>query len=543
MSVLERGRDSYDRRDWLDASRLLSAADEGSTLEASDLELLATTAYMLGRDEEHVRILERAHHSYVAASDGARAAYCACWIGINLALRGEMAQAGGWFGRAQRLVEDESTECLERGYLMLPLMLRHEATGEFAAAYEAAAEAIEIARRFDDRDLAALSIHAQGRARVKEGKLPEGLALLDETMVSVVGGELSPIVTGIVYCSVIEACQEVYELRRAREWTSALTSWCERQPDLVSFTGKCLMHRAEVMQVQGLWDRALEEATRASERFNREANDLAAGQTLYRQGEILRCRGELKAAEGAYRNARQRGWEPQPGLALLRLAQDDAGAAVASIRRVLGESDGQSSRAALLSACVEIMLSAGLLEEARKACIELEELAGDLESGVIAAMAAQARGSIAIADGDAWAALSALRQAAHTWTLLEAPYELARVRVLTARACSAVGDNDTAALEIEAACGALAELGAAHELSRARELLTSPEHSDPHGLTPRELEVLRALAAGKTNRAIAAELVISERTVDRHVSNIFSKLGVRSRAAATAYAYEHGLVT
>ncbi len=539
---VERGRASYERRAWLDVHAMLSAADEAGQLDAADLELLATAAYMLGRDDDHVRALERAHHEYLNQQEATRAARCACWAGINLALRGEFAQASGWFGRAQRLVEGEASDCAERGYLMLPLMLEQEAMGEYEVEYGTAADAADIGRRFGDADLVALAVHAQGRARVKQGRLRDGLALLDETMVAVTAGELSPIATGIVYCSVIEACQDVYELRRAREWTGALSDWCEQQPDLVSFTGKCLMHRAEVMQAHGDWPAALEEARRASERFTKEANDVAAAQTLYRQGEILRLQGELAAAEAAYRSASRTGWEPQPGLALLRLAQGDTEAALAAIHRILGETTNQPARPQLLDACVEIRLAVDDVDGARVASVELEALARDAESDVLTAMASQAHGAVALADGDDWAALSALREATLIWTRLDAPYELARVRVLTARACRSVGDGDTASMELDAACEAFTQLGAAAELARVKTLTESPRPADTHGLTPRELEVLRLVAAGATNRAVATELVVSERTVDRHVSNIFAKLRVGSRAAATAYAYEHDLV-
>ena len=305
----------------MDAYESLSGADQAGSLEAGDLELLATSAYMLGRDDEYVSGLERAHHAYLDRGELLRAVRCAFWIGINLTLRGEMGRASGWLGRARRLVDREGRDCVEQGYLLVPLMFERQAAGDYEAAIAAAAEAVAIGERFGDADLFALAAQAQGILLVKQGRVVEGLGLLDEAMVAVTAGELSPIVNGFVYCGVISGCQAAYEPRRAQEWTAALTSWCEQQPDMVSFTGTCLVHRAEIMQLHGAWPEALEEARRAGERCALAMNESAAAEALYRQGELHRLQGELGIAENDYRNARRGGYEPQPGLALLRLAQ------------------------------------------------------------------------------------------------------------------------------------------------------------------------------------------------------------------------------
>jgi DNA-binding CsgD family transcriptional regulator len=542
IDELGRGRESYARRAWLDVYKSLSHADRAAPLGAEDLELLATSAYMLGRDDEYLSSLKRAHHVYLDAGEAIRAVRCAFWVGMNLALRGEMGHATGWLGRAQRLLEREKGDCVERGYLLVQVMLRHEATGDWEAAYATAADAAEIGERFGDADLLALAVHEQGCALIQQGQVEEGLGLLDEAMVAVTAGELSPIVTGIVYCSVIMGCQEAYELRRAQEWTAALTRWCEEQPDMVSFSGRCLVHRAEIMELHGAWREALEEARRAGQRCVQGKNQSAAAQAFYRQGEVHRLQGKFSAAEEAYREASRCGWEPQPGLALLRLAQGNDDAAAAAIRRALSESSEPLKRARLLPAYVEIMLAVGDLEEARSACRELEDISARYESGMMGAMVAHAEGAVDLAEGDARAALLALRRAWQVWQELEVPYEVARVRVLVGLACRALGDDDTAALELEAARGVFAQLGAEPDLARVDSLTRRAPSIDAHGLTLRELQVLRLVAAGETNKAIAAELVLSGRTVDRHVSNIFSKLGVSSRAAATAYAYKHQLV-
>jgi DNA-binding CsgD family transcriptional regulator len=542
IEELGRGRESYAGRAWMNAYKSLSHADQAAPLGAEDLELLATSAYMLGRDDEYVSCLERAHHAYLGSGEAMRAARCAFWVGMNLALRGEMGRATGWLGRAQRLVEREGRDCVERGYLLLPLMFEHEDTGDYEGAAATAADAAGIGERFGDADLFALAVHSQGILLVKQGRVVEGLGLLDEAMVAVTAGELSPIVSGFVYCGVIMGCQEAYELRRAQEWTAALTRWCEEQPDMVSFTGTCLVHRAEIMQLHGAWPDALEEARRAGQRLAQVRNQSGAAQAFYRQGEVHRLQGRFTAAEEAYREASRSGWEPQPGLALLRLAQGNGDAAAAAIRRAVGETTEPLKRARLLPAYVEIMLAVGDAQEAHSACGELEEISARYDRSMLGAMVAYAEGAVDLAEGDARAALLTLRRAWQVWRDLEVPYEAARVRVLVGLACSVLGDDDTAALELEAARGVFAQLGAVPDLARVDSLTRRVRSIDAHGLTPRELQVLRLVAAGATNKVIAAELVLSERTVDRHVSNIFTKLGVSSRTAATAYAYDHQLI-
>ena len=426
--ALEQGREAYANRAWLDAYESLAAAERHATLEAPDVDLLATCAFMLGRDDESVAWLERAHQRYLETGETLRGVRCALWIGLNLASRGQIGPATGWLGRAQRFLENEG-ECPERGYLLLPAMFQHEAAGDFAAAAEAAGEAVRIGARFGDRDLFALAIHGQGYMLIKDGRIRDGLALLDEAMVAVTAEELSPIVTGLVYCGVILACQEIYEVRRAREWTRALSDWWALQPEMVAFTGRCLVHRAEILQLDGSWPDALAEARRAGERFAATKNP-AAGLARYRLGELLRLQGEFAAAEEAYREASGFGWEPQPGLAQLRLAQGRTEAAAAAIRRAEAATSHAIERARLLPAFVEIMLAVGETENARRACVELQELAQEFESAMLTALVAQAQGAVHLAEGDVQAALVELRTAHEAWQALEAPYEIARTRVL-----------------------------------------------------------------------------------------------------------------
>ncbi|MGH3024163.1 MAG: LuxR C-terminal-related transcriptional regulator [Gaiellaceae bacterium] len=539
MTDLERGRAAYEGQGWRDAREALLRADRAAPLGGEDLERLATSAYMLGLDDDYLSFLERAHHGHLETSDTLAAVRCAFWVGITHALRGEIGPAGGWLGRAHQLVGEQDS--VERGYLLIPLVFQHAAAGDFATAAAVAADAAAMAKRFDHAEGYALSLQSQGSMLIKAGRVQEGLAVLDEAMVTIAGGKVSPIATGIVYCGVILACQEAYEVRRAQEWTTVLTRWCEQQPELVAFTGRCLVHRAEIMQLHGAWSDALNEARLAGERLARSYNRAAAAQAFYRQGELQRLRGEFAEAEDAYREASRFGWEPQPGMALLRLAQGRRDAAAATIRRALGEAAQPLRRANLLPAYVEITLACGDVEEARAASGELAEIAAGYESALLAALVAHARGASELAAGDARSALASLRQAVDTWQELEAPYDAARARALVAEACRALGDEDAAALELEAARDAFAALGAVPDLARIDDA-AGRRAGNVYGLTPRQVEVLRLLSAGKSNREIAESLVISEHTVARHVQNIFAALGVSSRTAASAFAFEHDLV-
>jgi DNA-binding NarL/FixJ family response regulator len=520
---VQRGREAFARQAWRDAHAALSAGP----VAAEDLERLATAALMLGEELEYLDVLERAHHAFLAEGELERAVRSAFWLGLIRTSRGEAGRASGWLARAQRLLGDR--DCAERGYLRLLETLNTDPEVGRAGA----AEGAEIGRRFGDGDLFALSVHEEGHCLVRQGRIEEGLALLDEAMLTAVAGETSPIATGLLYCSVIDGCQQLHELRRAQDWTEAMTRWCEQQPDLVMFTGRCLVHRAEIMQVRGAWSEALAAAQHA---IASRADERAAGGAYYRQGELHRLQGDFAAAETAYRESSRHGLEPQPGLALLRLAQGRGGAAAAAIDRAVGETGDPLLRARLLPAQVEIALAAGDGETARAACGELEQLAAGRPCALLDAIVAHARGAIELDAGDARAALTALRAAEAAWHELDAPYETARVRVLVARACAALGDEDSAALGLDAARAVFERLGAAPDIAALA------ARDEAHGLSPRELQVLRLVAAGETNKAIAAELVLSERTVERHVSNIFAKLAVSTRAAATAFAYEHGLV-
>ena len=535
---IERGRDAHARAAWAEAYDAFSRADALGPLPVDDLVRFADAAGLIGRDDDLLRLLERIWQAHVDAGDGPRAARAGFWLGMRLFALGEPGRGAGWIARAARILEG-SGECVEHGYLLLSAALRNFMQGDLGAAGEAAARAAEIGARFGERDLIVLARQIQGRVLTKTGSLDDGLALLDETLVAATNGELSPLVAGLVYCTGIATCNQAYVVDRAREWTTALTSWCDLQPQLVTFTSACRMHRSQVLLMLGAWDDALDETERVIARQDQRGDTQSVAEAFYCRGEIERLRGELREAEKAYRSASELGREPQPGFALLRLAQGQRDAAANAIRRVLSSTTDRLPRARLLPVAIEILLAVGEVEDARGMARELEGTAQAHRTLLLAAMAASARGTVLLADGDPQA-VTVLREAFDRWHQLGAPYTEAVVRVQIAMACKALGDDDGAVLELDAARAAFERLGAAPDLALV-EGLTLPR-SRTHSLTVRELEVLRLVATGKTNKEIARALFVSERTVDRHVSNIFAKVHVQSRAAATAFAYEHDLV-
>ena len=539
---LNRGRDAFLCRAWTDAYVLLTAADGDEPLQPDDLERLATAAYLIGRDRDSAELWTRAHNLCLNLRAVDRAARCAFWLALGLMHQGERARAGAWIARASELLEHGHQDCVEHGYLLLPIALQRVFGGDAAGAYGLFCQAAEIGDRFGDRDLIALARHSRGRVLIRMGETQDGIRLLDEAMIAVDAGEVSPLVVGDVYCSVIEGCLEIFDLRRAQEWTGVLTRWCESQPDLIPYRGQCLVRRAELLQLHGAWPEALEAAQHACERLLQPSAQPASGAAFYQCGELHRLLGEFAEADDAYRQASRYGRKPQPGLALLRLAQGQTESAATAIRLAVADTHSIETRARLLPAYVEIMLAAGDIQAARVAADELATFADDLDAPMLNAVAAQGRGAVRLAEGDAGAALSLLRQAWSAWQEVEAAYEAARVRVLIGLASRDLGDMDAAEMEFDAARWIFDQLGARPDLARVEAFSRSVRPRAAGGLSAREIQVLRLVAAGKTNRQIASELFISERTVERHLSNIFNKLDLPSRAAATAYAYEHQLL-
>jgi ATP/maltotriose-dependent transcriptional regulator MalT len=539
LATLQRGRRAFDQRAWAESYRLLQAADREAALDPNDLERLAIAAYLVGRDNDCEAFTARAHQAFLDRGDGEGAARAAFWLGFALMGRGAIAPASGWFARAGRLLDERQLDCVVRGYLLIPVAITRIVQGDPSAAHATFTEASEIARRFADHDLASVACHGRGRALIRLGRIAEGVALLDEAMASVIAGEVTPLVAGDVYCSVLEGCQETFDLRRAYEWTASLAQWCTTQPDLVRYRGECLQYRAEVLQLRGQWDEAARDAQSACELLMSRP---AAGAAFYRCGDIHRLRGEFTKAEESYTRAHERGRKPQPGLSLLRLAQGQIDAAAASIRSVLLDTPAQTRRARMLPAAVEILLAAEDITSARAASAELSEIALAFGAPLLAAASAHAKGAVLLAEGDIEAASTSLQQACETWRELEMPYDEAQTCLLLASVCEKRGDEDGRRLEVETARRIFRKLNAEPGLARVGEPSDRASHQRTGPLSEREAQVLRLLAAGKTNRAIADDLFISEKTVARHMSNIFEKLGVSSRTGATAWAFQHNLI-
>jgi DNA-binding NarL/FixJ family response regulator len=538
-SALERGRAAYERRAWADAHAALSEAARKGPLGPEDTERLAWTGAYLARDDELLSGLERAQELYVEGSEWERGAYCAFWIGSRLLGLGEPGRASAFFARAEKLVLEVGGPCALEGFLLLPLATRKLLALELEEAEALASRAVDIGERFRDCGLEALAQCLRGRVLLRRGEVERGIAALDVSVLAASAEAAPPIVSGLVLCTAIAHASRVFALDRAREWTNALTRFCDSQPQLVQFNGNCLVHSSEVHQASGDWQRALEDAQRATDVLQKAPVPGGPhGLALYQQAELRRARGELAEAEELYRAASDEGCEPQPGLALLRLAQGKRELAAVAMRRVLAATTDAQTRLRLLPAGVEIFLGEGKLDEARPLAEELERAAASLQTIALRAMAAHARGSLLLSEGDPEGALSPLRTAFELWQELGAPYLGARVRGELFHACLALGDTDGAELERRAAAAVFERVGARCDLARL-EVATVAER--PGGLSAREPTVLKLVAEGKTNKAIAAQLSLSEKTVDRHVSNILAKLDVSSRAGATAYAYRHGL--
>ena len=519
---------AYQAKAWQRAFDLYGGTPD---LDAQDLDRYAVSAMLLGQIDDYFAIRERAYHQTLDAGDVREAARAALWIGIQKMVQGESGAGSGWLARAAHLVAEDDTGSALPGYLLIAEAFGAVAAGEPDRAISLSAEAAGLGRRYREPDLVSLALHQEGLFLLEAGRTDDGLARLDEAMVALSAGELSPMVTGIIYCGVIAGCWSVYELRRAQEWTAAMSAWCETQPDLGNFTGECKVRRAELKRLHGAWSEALDELATVS---SADVNVWAAGCAAYVRGDLERLQGAFDAAEEAFTEAARLGYEPQPGLALLRLARGSSQAAAAMVRRSLAETTGVARRIELLFAATEILLAIGEKEEAADTVDELAALSTRNRSPIVTALHQQALASVMLATQNPEAALTALRSALGTWVRTPARYQEAQSRVLLASACRALGDRESADRELDAAKALFVDLGAMPDVGR----LAGGEG----GLSPRELEVLRLVATGATNKAIAARLVLSERTVDRHVSNIFLKLGVSTRAAATACAFDRQLI-
>lgn len=523
--------------EWEQSFETLTALDATETLGAEDVEALGEAAWWTGRLPESIAARERAVASYVATGRPRGAALVALRLFYTFSVRGDIALATGWLRRATRLLEGEP-EGIEHGRLWLAEARVARARGDAGAELGYARRAIALGQEFGDPDLVALGQYIEGRLLVRQGQVYDGMATLDEAMLAAAQGELGPMATGQVYCNVIAACQELGDLRRAGEWTEALSGWCANQPASV-FPGLCRVHRAEVMRLRGAWSEAEHEARRASEDLL-ESMPAFASEAFYQLGEVRRQRGELDEAELEFRRASDLGREPQPGLALVRLAQGKTAGAAAAVRRALAQESNRLTRAKLLSAQVEIGVASGDVGSALAAAEELGAIAAAYGSTALQAAAAFARGRVELAVDQVPFALASLRLAWELWQGADCPFEAAEARRALGIACRAAGDGEGAELAFSSSLAVFERLGATVESARTSELMSA--RRPVAGLTAREVEVLRLVAAGKSNREIAAELYLSVKTIARHLSNIFGKIDVSSRAAATAFAYEQGLI-
>ena len=541
MDVVEellRAREAFDRRDWVAAYEGLSAAGDDALL-AADFADLATAAFLVGRHNDCIQALQRAHHAHLDTGDRRAAARSAFWLAMTLMDRGEYAVASGWISRADRLLQGFDQDTVEHGYVLFFRMLGHILGGDPGTGLDEATTLTSYGTRFDDGDLLAAGLMAQGRCLLYLGRVPEGVRLLDEAMVGVTTGEVSPIFAGHTYCSLIEACQEISDFDRVAQWTTALTTWCGAQVGLVPFTGQCAVHRGQVMRVRGAYEQAITEFDGAAARYVAAGTPAPAGLAFAEKGDVLRIRGDYDAAEEAFERAVGLGHDPQPAHALLSLALGRNDAACAAVHRALAEPRDPIHRSQLLPGAIEVLLAASDLAGARPLVAELKAVGDAFDSSSLKAMAGYAAGALALAEDRPDAALEVLRAALQGWRELGWPYETARTQVLVGCSLRELGDEESASVELGAAARALAALGAApaaQEVARLR----APGPL-PGGLTAREAEVLRLVAAGRSNPEIAATLFLSKKTVARHMSNIFTKLDVPSRTAAAAYAFDHRL--
>lgn len=526
-------------RRWGDAHAAFARArDDGEQLDADDLVAFGDAAWWLGHTDESIELTVQAHDGLVREGRRDEAAMCALQAGFLLLLRGDLALGSGWIARAHRASDDLPAAATVHGYLRWLQAQEALEGARLDTALDEARAAAQHAVERDDVTLLTLARVVEGVARVRAGDLAAGMAELDEAMLPVFAGEVSPDWAGNVYCQMMALCHELGDVRRMRAWTDTTERWCAGFDHAVMFTGICRMHRVQLLQLCGDWQAASEQADRVCVELA-DSNPSVVAEGHYLRAELLRLRGRTAESEAAYRDAHGLGRDPQPGLALLRLQQGRPDLAAASLATTLAATAEQGRRARLRRAQVEVAVVGGDLELAQAAVDELVEVATTLGTDAMTASAVEARGRLLLAEGRPADALPDLDRAVRIWRELDAPHDRARAQVVVGRCREALGDEDAATLAFDAARATFAELGATVDLDAIdRDRGHAPP---PGGLTPREAEVLGLVATGRTNREVADTLVISDRTVARHLANVHRKLGVGTRTAAAAWARDHGL--
>ena len=520
-------RTAYDARDWSTAAARFGSVG-AARLTADDLAAYADSLWWLGR-VENLTTQAAAYEAFLADSRPSDAGWAAILLGILHTGRGDLPQGMGWIGRARRLLED-TPECAAHGLLIHMTEVEPNLhAGDRVAAVQAAGRIRELGTRIDEPGVVLLGVNCEGRALIRAGEVADGLALLDEAMVGALRSDIEPFLAGSIYCHTIAACHEVGDLRRMARWTELTEDWLSTLPAVGVFGGLCAVHRAQLLILRGAWEQAERAALAVASDLDAMRVDYAA-EAWYVVGDARRLRGDHTAA-GAYDEAHARGRDPQPGRALLTLRERDTAGAAKSIRAALAAvGDNPVHRAPLCAAAVEIAVAAGRLEDAKSAMSELVETSATYATSGLEAMSAAARGAVLLAEGNAEEALPLLRDAYRRWHELGAAYDAAGTCVLLAHAYGALGDEVSAAAEAAQADATFARLGA-----------TRPAPDRPDGLSSRECEVLALVADGCSNREIGETLFISDRTVARHLTNIFHKIDVTSRAQAVRYAVDHGV--
>ena len=528
--LLMTARTAHARRDWHASYQAFARAGEEAVLCTDDLDAMAVAAWRLGRGKESLRVAERVF-AQLSRTDPSSAAMKAVELGLAWFTRGDVNIGRGWMNRARRLLDAES-EGESHGYLVYLEALVAMVSRDADALANRVTTLQGICGRLDSPALTALCRVAEALAAIGETRIADAYALIDEAMLPVLADEVPIDWAGDIYCVVLNQCHRLADLPRMREWTHSMDRWCTDFAASANYGGVCDVHR---LQIQAAGDdyRMLEERLAAASSALEEVNGYAAAEGYYQLGEVRRLRGNAEGALAAFARARALGKDPQPGEALLRCAQGDGDRAWTDLRVALAGED-LSGRMRLLHGAVDVALARGSVEEAERHCAEMESGAEAFGTPGFRAWAAHARGAILVQQGQHPDALASLEAALREYRTQQSRYETAQVYEWMAVAHRGLGDEELAAADTATAENIYAQLG------------VEPAHvcgaTTPGGLTRREIEILAHIASGATNKQVAEQICISEKTVGRHLANIYAKLGVSSRTAAVTWAYANNVI-